>query len=127
MGNNFISWLLHNSLNIQEFVENQERIDELVRKTEKNDSRNKIIFQSSYPSYNYNISNTLPVLHHSSSVYKTQSPFYFSNNNSIYQVNKNIKYSLPITKYSVQPVKYKKPKMNKLFLASYISQVEPNI
>ena len=103
----------YNSLNIQEFLENQERIDELVRKTEKNDSRNKIIFQSSYPSYNYNISNTLPVLHHSSSVYKTQSPFYFSNNNSVYQpqVNKNIKYSLPITKYSIQPVKYKKPQI----------------
>ena len=103
----------YNSLNIKEFLENQERIDELVRKTEKNDSRNKIIFQSSYPSYNYNISNTLPVLHHSSSVYKTQSPFYFSNNNSVYQpqVNKNIKYSLPITKYAVQPVKYKKPKI----------------
>jgi hypothetical protein len=103
----------YNSLNIKEFLENQERIDELVRKTEKNDSRNKIIFQSSYPSYNYNISNTLPVLHHSSSVYKTQSPFYFSNNNSVYQpqVNKNIKYSLPITKYSIQPVKYKKPQI----------------
>ena len=103
----------YNSLNIQEFVENQERIDELVRKTEKNDSRNKIIFQSSYPSYNYNISNARPILHHSSSVYKTQSPFYFSNNNSVYQssINKNIKYSLPITKYSVQPVKYKKPKI----------------
>ena len=101
----------YNSLNIKEFVENQERIDELVRKTEKNDSRNKIIFQSSYPTYNYNITNSRPILHHSSSVYKTQSPFYFSNNNSIYQVNKNIKYSLPITKYSVQPVKYKKPKI----------------
>ena len=70
----------YNSLNIKEFVENQERIDELVRKTEKNDSRNKIIFQSSYPTYNYNITNSRPILHHSSSVYKTQSPFYFSNN-----------------------------------------------
>ena len=67
------------------------KIDELVRKTEKNDSRNKIIFQSSYPTYNYNITNSRPILHHSSSVYKTQSPFYFSNNNSIYQVNKNQK------------------------------------
>lgn len=66
-----------NSLNAQEFVENQERIDELVRKTEKSESRNKYIFQSNYPVYNnYSISNSRPVLHHSSSVYKTQSPFF---------------------------------------------------
>ena len=100
----------YNSLNIKELVENQERIDELV---EKNDSRNKITFQSSYPTYNYNISTTRPILHHSPSFYKTQSNFYFSNNNNIYQTStyKNIKYSLPITKYAVQPIKYEKPKI----------------
>ena len=100
----------YNSLNIKELVENQERIDELV---EKNDSRNKITFQSSYPTYNYNINTTRPILHHSSSVYKTQSPFYFSNNNSVYQpsINQNIKYSLPFTKYAVQPIKYEKPRI----------------
>ena len=104
----------YNSLNIQEFVENQERIDELVRKTEKNESRNKIVFQSDYPIYNYNISTNRPILHHSSSVYKTQSPFYYSTKNSVeYQlpINKTIKYSIPITKYSVQPVKFSKPKI----------------
>ena len=109
-----------NSLNIQEFVENQERIDELVRKTEKNESRNKYIFQSNYPIYNNytisNISNTRPVLHHSSSVYKTQTPFFYSTNNSNninyqFSINKTPKYSIPITKYSIQPVKYSKPKI----------------
>ena len=108
-----------NSLNAQEFVENQERIDELVRKTEKSESRNKYIFQSNYPVYNnYSISNSRPVLHHSSSVYKTQSPFFYStknsNNNSInyqFSINKPPKYSIPITKYSIQPIKYSKPKI----------------
>ena len=109
-----------NSLNIQEFVENQERIDELVRKTEKNESRNKYIFQSNYPIYNNytisNISNTRPVLHHSSSFYKTQTPFFYSTNNSNninyqFSINKTPKYSIPITKYSIQPVKYSKPKI----------------
>ena len=108
-----------NSLNAQEFVENQERIDELVRKTEKSESRNKYIFQSNYPVYNnYSISNSRPVLHHSSSVYKTQSPFFYStknsNNNSInyqFSINKPPKCSIPITKYSIQPIKYSKPKI----------------
>ena len=104
----------YNSLNAKEFVENQERIDELVRKSEKNDSRNKIIFQSNYPSYNFSISNSRPILRHSSSVNKSQSPFYFSTKNSMYHqpsINKAVKYSIPITKYSVQPVKYSKPKI----------------
>ena len=100
-----------NSLNIQELIENQERIDELVKKTEPK----KNIFQSSYETgYNYNSDyqlNNRPYLYQTPSIYKTQSPLYY-NFNQVNQVqyNKGIKYSLP-TKYSVEPIKYNKPKI----------------
>jgi hypothetical protein len=100
-----------NSLNIQELIENQERIDELVKKTEPK----KNIFQSSYVTgYNYNSDyqlNNRPYLYQTPSIYKTQSPLYY-NFNQVNQVqyNKGIKYSLP-TKYSVEPIKYNKPKI----------------
>ena len=100
-----------NSLNIQELIENQERIDELVKKTEPKQN----IIQTSYiTGYSYNSDyelNNRPYLYQSPSIYKTQSPIYY-NFNQVNKVkyNKGIKYSLP-TKYSVEPVKYNKPKI----------------
>ena len=103
------------SLQILELVENQERIDELVRKTEKNESRNRNPFQSTYlGEYSFNLDydlNNRPQLSQSQSSYlfKTQSPSYYSINqvNNI-NYDEGIKYSLP-TKY--EPIKYNKPKI----------------
>ena len=103
------------SLQILELVENQERIDELVRKTEKNESRNRNPFQSTYlGEYSFNLDydlNNRPQLNQSQSSYlfKTQSPSYYSINqvNNI-NYDEGIKYSLP-TKY--EPIKYNKPKI----------------
>ena len=101
-----------NNLSLKELIENQERIDELVRKTGKFEEKNKITYQ--YPIYN-NYNNKPILQHSSSSVYKSQSPYFYSlktSNNPKYSIsyNKGIKYSLP-TKYSIQPVKYSRPKI----------------
>ena len=101
-----------NNLSLKELIENQERIDELVRKTGKFEEKNKITYQ--YPIYN-NYNNKPILQHSSSSVYKSQSPYFYSlktSNNPKYSIsyNKGIKYSLP-TKYSSQPVKYSRPKI----------------
>ena len=99
-----------NNLSLKEYIENQERIDELVRKTGKNEENNRITYQY----HIYNNYNNKPILQHSlSSVYKTQSPYYYSmktSNNPTISYNKGIKYSIPI-KYSIQPVKYSRPKI----------------
>ena len=103
------------TLQIKELVENQERIDELVIKTEKNGSRNVIPIQNTYSrgysfDFDYNI-NKIPKIFKSSYIYKEQ-PSYNYPLNGINKVkyNKTIKYSLP-AKYSVEPIKYKKPKI----------------
>ena len=113
---NYSTNSLINNYNIKELIENQERIDELVRKTEI------IGPKTSYPnlysfnkySYDYELKNR-PKLYQS--IYEKQTPTYLSSKNVIIndinytQPYNNIKYSLPI-KYSVQnnPVKYSKPK-----------------
>ena len=100
------------NLSLKEYIENQERIDELVRKTGKNEENTKITYQ--YPIYNNY--NNKPILQHSlSSIYKTQSPYYYSMKTPNYPkysiiYKKGCKYPLP-TKYSIQPVKYSKPKI----------------
>ena len=129
------STISYNTYKIKEMVENQERIDELVRKTEI--SRNKTPYQSIYNvnsngyNYDYELRNRPKLFQ---SIYKTQTPTYLSsknivinnsngfndikysipyNNSTKYSIplNNSIKYSLP-TKYSVvnNPVKYSKPK-----------------
>ena len=105
-----------NSLNIKEYIENQERIDELVRKTGKNEPINTIPFSSTNYSggysyhYDYDLNNR-PKLYSIPDVYNTQSSYNYSINpiNNV-KYNKTIKYSLPV-KYSVQPIKYSKPKI----------------
>ena len=100
------------NLSLKEYIENQERIDELVRKTGKNEENTRITYQ--YPIYNNY--NNKPILQHSlSSIYKTQSPYYYSMKTPNYPkysiiYKKGCRYPLP-TKYSIQPVKYSKPKI----------------
>ena len=106
----------YNSLNLKELIENQERIDELVKKSDNYESINNSAFKNVYPSYNYDF-NLKPIINHSSSIYKTQSPYYYSMEaNNIKKPNvsvvykKGIKYSVP-PKYDVRPIKYSRPKI----------------
>ena len=125
------STISYNTYNLKEMIENQERIDELVRKTEVPSRSYQSIYSNNRYNYDYELRNRPKLVQ---SIYKTQKPSYLSsknliinysnstnysmpfnsiNNNTKYSVpiNSNIKYSLP-TKYSVQknPVKYSKPK-----------------
>ena len=117
------STMSYNTYNIKEMVENQERIDELVRKTEvvKMKSPYQSLYSNTGFNYDYEFQNRPKLIQ---SVYKTQTPIYLSSNNFLLNnvndinrikypttINNNIKFSLPI-KYSVQnnPVKYSKPK-----------------
>ena len=105
-----------NNYNIKELIENQERIDELVRKTEIIGPKTSYPSLYSFNKYNYDYElKNRPKLYQS--IYEKQTPTYLSSKNVIIndinyiQSYNNAKYSLPI-KYSVQnnPVKYSKPK-----------------
>ena len=125
------STISYNTYNLREMVENQERIDELVRKTEVPSSPYPSLYSINGYNYDYELRNRPKLVQ---SVYKSQAPAYLSNKNIIINnsndikysipynsinnntkysipINSNIKYSLP-TKYSVQrnPIKYSKPK-----------------
>ena len=113
---NYSTNSLINNYNIKELIENQERIDELVRKTEIIGPKTSYPNLYSFNKYNYDYElKNRPKLYQS--IYEKQTPTYLSSKNVIIndinytQPYNNIKYSLPI-KYSVQnnPVKYSKPK-----------------
>ena len=113
---NYSTNSLINYYNIKELIENQERIDELVRKTEIIGPKTSYPNLYSFNKYNYDYElKNRPKLYQS--IYEKQTPTYLSSKNVIIndinytQPYNNIKYSLPI-KYSVQnnPVKYSKPK-----------------
>ena len=113
---NYSTNSLINNYNIKELIENQERIDELVRKTEIIGPKTSYPNLYSFNKYNYDYElKNRPKLYQS--IYEKQTPAYLSSKNVIIndinytQPYNNIKYSLPI-KYSVQnnPVKYSKPK-----------------
>ena len=113
---NYSTNSLINNYNIKELIENQERIDELVRKTEIIGPKTSYPNLYSFNKYNYDYElKNRPKLYQS--IYEKQTPTYLSSKNVIIndinytQPYNNIKYSLPV-KYSVQnnPVKYSKPK-----------------
>ena len=106
------------SLQIQELVDNQKRIDELVLKPEKNEIKKGNYFHR-YNLSTYDFNNTFNLYNNnneiynpsSSFIYKTESPLVnsFNMNNDI-TYNNEIKYSLP-PKYDIKTVKYNKPKI----------------
>ena len=117
--NNSISTLGYstplNSLQIQELVDNQKRIDELVVKPEKKEIK-KInhVLRNYYTNNNFNVFNKTEIYKPSSSnIYRNKNEstlLYSFNGYNNLTYNRNIKYSLPI-KYDIKPVKYNKPKI----------------
>ena len=117
--NNSISTLGYstplNSLQIQELVDNQKRIDELVVKPEKKEikKRNHVL-RNYYTNNNFNVFNKTEIYKPSSSnIYRNKNEstlLYSFNGYNNLTFNRNIKYSLPL-KYDIKPVKYNKPKI----------------
>ena len=104
-----------NSLQIQELVDNQKRIDELVVKPEKKEikKRNHVL-RNYYTNNNFNVFNKTEIYKPSSSnIYRNKNEstlLYSFNGYNNLTFNRNIKYSLPL-KYDIKPVKYNKPKI----------------
>ena len=117
--NNSISTLGYstplNSLQIQELVDNQKRIDELVVKPEKKEiKKSNHVFRNYFSNNNFNVFNKTEIFKPSSSnIYRNKNEstllYSFNGYNNLTH-NRNIKYSLPL-KYDIKPVKYNKPKI----------------